>query len=87
MSTVAWNPKNKDVLATGSGDGTARLWDFHSPTKGDSKTLEMGKKPYVISHKSIESNKKAVTALAWHPDGTVLATGESLDRVDKQANA
>jgi len=47
----------------------------------------MGKKPYVISHKSIESNKKAVTALAWHPDGTVLATGESLDRVDKQANA
>ena len=74
VMTVAWNPKNPEVLATGSSDGTARLWDF-KPQSGDSRPVELARKPYVISHKSIESNRKAVTAVAWHPDGTVLATG------------
>ena len=75
MSCLAWNPKNWDLLATGSGDGTARLWDFHGGT-ADGRALVMGKKPLAIHHKSIESNKKNVSAVCWHPDGTVVATGE-----------
>ncbi|OCF31255.1 hypothetical protein I316_07041 [Kwoniella heveanensis BCC8398] len=73
VSCVAWNPKNADVLATCSGDGTARLWEFQVSPKANVPTLQ--KKPITIAHKSIESNKKNVTAVCWHPDGTMLATG------------
>ncbi|ORY27896.1 WD40-repeat-containing domain protein [Naematelia encephala] len=75
VSCLAWNPKNRDVLATASSDGTARLWDFHSDDSLPPTALSLSKKPTVIHHKSIESSKKIVTALSWHPDGTVLATG------------
>lgn len=75
MSCLAWNPKNRDVLATGSSDGTARLWDFLAGSDGHA--LNLTKKPSAINHKSIESSKKNVTAVCWHPDGTVLATGRS----------
>ncbi|WWC95894.1 hypothetical protein V866_002761 [Kwoniella sp. B9012] len=75
VSCVAWNPKNRDVLATGSGDGTARLWEFTSSSTSPTSHLTTLKKPAVIYHKSIESSKKNVTAVCWHPDGTMLATG------------
>ncbi|WVW84453.1 hypothetical protein I302_106487 [Kwoniella bestiolae CBS 10118] len=76
VSCVAWNPKNRDVLATGSGDGTARLWEFTSSSSSSpTGHLKTTKKPTVIQHKSIESSKKNITALSWHPDGTMLATG------------
>ena len=75
VSCLAWNPKNRDVLATGSNDGTARLWDFHNSLDGHS--ISLAKKPSVINHKSIDSSKKNVTAVCWHPDGTILATGAS----------
>jgi transducin (beta)-like 1 len=74
VTCLAWNPKNRDVLATGSSDGTARLWDFIVGSAG--RALETDRKPIVIKHTSIESSKKNVAALSWHPDGTVLATGE-----------
>ncbi|KAK8858393.1 hypothetical protein IAR55_002620 [Kwoniella newhampshirensis] len=70
---VAWNPKNLDVLATGSGDGTAKLWEFQSGPSDHALTIN--KKPMSINHKGIESNKKNLTAVTWHPDGTMLATG------------
>ncbi|WVR06163.1 hypothetical protein IAU60_003193 [Kwoniella sp. DSM 27419] len=72
VSCVTWNPMNRDVLATASADGTARLWEFGQP---DSNEITLSKKPTVIAHKSIESSKKTVTAVCWHPDGTILATG------------
>lgn len=89
INCLAWNPKNLDVLASGSGDGTVKLWDFHkslpssstdiasssTAAGGSGRALKHSKKPIMISHKSIESNKKAVTALSWHPDGTMIATG------------
>ncbi|WP_446715183.1 hypothetical protein [Citrobacter sp. T1.2D-1] len=86
MSCLSWNPRNIDVLATGSGDGTARMWDFHpdSPTKDKFKSSSSGRalvsrqKPLVMSHKAIDSGRKAVTCMAWHPDGTVLATGKRI---------
>jgi transducin (beta)-like 1 len=39
-----------------------------------SHALQLQQKPTSISHKAIDSSKKAVTALAWHPDGTVFVT-------------
>jgi transducin (beta)-like 1 len=76
VNCVAWNPKDKEVLVTGSSDGTARLWNFmESDTKNHA--LQLVKKPLSISHKSIDTGKKAVTSLVWHPDGTVFATGMS----------
>lgn len=65
---------------TGSSDGTAKLWDFEEPAAGASdQALQLGRKPASIAHKSIDSGKKAITALVWHPDGTVFATGGFLD--------
>lgn len=62
---------------TGSSDGTAKLWDFEEPTtNGSDLVLQLSRKPSSIAHKSIDSGKKAITALVWHPDGTVFATGE-----------
>lgn len=73
VSCVAWNPQNRLNLSTGSSDGTARLWDFDEKDEGSALSL-LRQTP--IPHKSIESSKKGVTALAWHPDGTFFATGE-----------
>jgi transducin (beta)-like 1 len=73
VSCVAWNPQNRLNLSTGSSDGTARLWDFDEKDEGSALSL-LRQTP--IPHKSIESSKKGVTALAWHPDGTFFATGK-----------
>lgn len=83
VSNVAWNPKNVDLLATGSSDGFVRLWDFlsppssstHSSTLTPPPSLTLSTRPTGISHKGIESSKKTITSVAWHPDGTILATG------------
>lgn len=78
VTCLAWNPKDRDVLVTGSSDGTAKLWDFEEPPAGAAdQALQLGRKPASIAHKSIDSGKKAITALVWHPDGTVFATGTS----------
>lgn len=77
VSNVAWNPKNVDLLATGSADGFVRLWDFLPLSASSSATapLTLPSRPTGISHKGIESSKKTITSVAWHPDGTILATG------------
>ncbi|KAL1408418.1 hypothetical protein Q8F55_005230 [Vanrija albida] len=74
VTCLAWNPKDKDALVTGSSDGTAKLWDFLETESASGHALQLSKKPVSIAHKSIDSGKKAVTALGWHPDGTVFAT-------------
>ncbi|KLT40000.1 WD40 repeat-like protein [Cutaneotrichosporon oleaginosum] len=74
VTCLAWNPKDKEVLVTGSNDGTARRWHFMEASDPSSHALQLQQKPTSISHKAIDSSKKAVTALAWHPDGTVFVT-------------
>lgn len=70
------------MLVTGSSDGTAKLWDFEEPAPGSTdQALRLGRKPASIAHKSIDSGKKAITALVWHPDGTVFATGKTMQVV------
>ncbi|KAI8911606.1 WD40-repeat-containing domain protein [Gorgonomyces haynaldii] len=62
---VGWNPLH-DLVATGSGDGTCRIWTI--PAAG-----EEASEPLVLQHTTGE--KKDVTTLEWSPDGQFLATG------------
>ena len=66
----AWNPK-QDLLASGSGDSTARIWNL---TKGGDATVEVLKHCIKMEGKEVPSNKD-VTSLDWNCDGKLLATG------------
>lgn len=78
----AWNPRTS-VLATGSGDSTARIWpipsNFPAPS---SAAAAAAARPLVLSHGqerggNVALTRKAndVTTLDWNPAGTLLASG------------
>eukprot|EP00958_Prasinococcus_capsulatus_P014923 scaffold1575_cov352-Prasinococcus_capsulatus_cf.AAC.11 len=70
----AWSPTS-NLLASGSGDACARIWDVPT-TINDSSKSSMGE-PLILKHYTNKySNKsKDVTTLDWSGDGTQLATG------------
>jgi len=67
----AWNPK-QDLLASGSGDSTARIWNL---TQADSPaSVEVLQHCIKMEGKEVPSNKD-VTSLDWNCTGNRLATG------------
>ncbi|KAJ1537070.1 Transducin (beta)-like 1 X-linked receptor 1, partial [Nowakowskiella sp. JEL0078] len=63
-----WNPVFP-LLATGSGDGTAKIWTI--PFSGASEV----KIPITLVHESTTSENRDVMTIEWNPSGTLLATG------------
>ncbi|ETE63459.1 F-box-like/WD repeat-containing protein TBL1X, partial [Ophiophagus hannah] len=68
----AWNPVS-DLLASGSGDSTARIWNLNENSNGSSTQLVLRHCIREGGH-DVPSNKD-VTSLDWNSDGTLLATG------------
>ncbi|XP_028403257.1 F-box-like/WD repeat-containing protein TBL1X [Dendronephthya gigantea] len=76
VCVCSWNP-SVDVLASGAGDATVRLWPFTNTE--DIKEVT----PLVLPQEEKDSENipgnipqgKDVTALDWNNDGTLLATG------------
>ncbi|KAJ8031047.1 F-box-like/WD repeat-containing protein TBL1X [Holothuria leucospilota] len=70
--SCAWNPC-QDLLASGSGDSTARIWNLNETASGTPQHM-------ILRHcirdggQEVPSNKD-VTSLDWNCDGNKLATG------------
>ncbi|KAK3770625.1 hypothetical protein RRG08_052965 [Elysia crispata] len=69
----AWNPTN-DLLASGSGDSTARIWNMNDNNSGTSASQLVLRHCIQKDGTEVPSNKD-VTSLDWVCDGTLLATG------------
>jgi len=70
----AWNPTSL-LLASGSGDSTARIWRVPEGASGKAQMTHMAE-PFVLQHISSDKEKsKDVTTLDWNRNGTMLATG------------
>ncbi|XP_014663532.1 PREDICTED: F-box-like/WD repeat-containing protein TBL1XR1 [Priapulus caudatus] len=68
----AWNP-TRDLLASGSGDSTARIWNLCDNNSNSPNQLVL---QHCIQRGGTEvPSNKDVTSLDWNCDGTYLATG------------
>jgi transducin (beta)-like 1 len=70
----SWNPTNM-LLASGSGDSTARIWNIPDMPSGP-ESAALCLHPTELKHLGDNPNRtRDVTTLDWSPDGTMLATG------------
>lgn len=68
----AWNPVFTDLIATGSGDASARIWQMGG-SEAKSGFVTTRELPHVTP--SADRKNKDVTTLEWSSDGNLLATG------------
>jgi len=68
----AWNPVFTNLIATGSGDASARIWEMNGTHSKDGVRAVK-----LLPHGNDIKNKKNkdVTTLEWSSDGEFLATG------------
>mmetsp|Transcript_17933 Transcript_17933/g.38757 ORF Transcript_17933/g.38757 Transcript_17933/m.38757 type:complete len:1121 (+) Transcript_17933:227-3589(+) len=68
----AWNPRFTNLIATGSGDASARIWAINGPdaSGGCQQSILL---PH--GHDSSDKKNKDVTTLEWSSNGELLATG------------
>ncbi|KAF9361199.1 hypothetical protein BGX34_007286, partial [Mortierella sp. NVP85] len=63
----SWNPSSASLLASGSGDATARIWRIPDETLQE---------PIVLKHlPALTDSNRDVTTMDWNATGTLLATG------------
>ena len=64
----AWNPSVPNMLASGGGDATVRIWEVPD------KAGESPEAPTICKHLPATQSKD-ISTLDWNPDGTLLASG------------
>ena len=64
----AWNPTVPNMLASGGGDATVRIWEVPD------KAGETPDAPTICKHLPATQSKD-ISTLDWNPDGTLLASG------------
>ncbi|VDP93226.1 unnamed protein product [Echinostoma caproni] len=70
----AWNPRS-DMLASGSGDSTARIWNLEEQLTNPFQVPHLVLTHYVNRDGQTFLSNKDVTSLDWNSDGSFLATG------------
>lgn len=76
----AWSPTQSNIIASGSGDSTARIWTLPPGPCGTKSTISASANPIVLQHSmtsepTLGTGSKDVTTLDWSADGRRLATG------------
>ena len=72
----SWNPQRENILASGSGDSTARIWNVEESNQSKSIVLRHPQTEYM------SEGSRGVTTLDWNWDGSLLATGEVIVLLD-----
>ncbi|XP_024020657.1 WD40 repeat-containing protein HOS15 isoform X1 [Morus notabilis] len=75
VCACAWSPTGS-LLASGSGDSTARIWTISDGSSGSGMRNSLVN-VLVLKHVKGRTNEKSkdVTTLDWNGEGTLLATG------------